>query len=233
MLQFGWKAGTEQYPPAELLEYAILAEAAGFDSISVSGSFSSLERRGPGLFRVELARRGCGENKQNRFGYRSHLPHTTISSRRDRAGCRHFSLSWIKSLLFSRCGNRRSFERIFGYRPIACLQIPPGPNGGSHRADSSPVDRGENNPQRHVLPDSPGKTLYTAARSNFALHLDDGAEQRPFCRKIWRWVDHSRRRRSRDVSGNFCQLRSWRPRSRQESEPNAAHGRTRRCLYRR
>src|SRR5262249_40857198 len=60
-------------------------------------------------------------------------------------------------------------------------------NGGSHRSDSSPVDRGENNPQRHVLPDSPGKTLYTAARSNFALHLDDGAGQRPFCRKIRRW----------------------------------------------
>ena len=30
MLQLGWKAGTEQYPPTELLEYAILAEAAGF-----------------------------------------------------------------------------------------------------------------------------------------------------------------------------------------------------------
>jgi coenzyme F420-dependent glucose-6-phosphate dehydrogenase len=28
MLQLGWKAGTEQYPPAELLEYAIAAEDA-------------------------------------------------------------------------------------------------------------------------------------------------------------------------------------------------------------
>jgi hypothetical protein len=39
MLQLGWKAGTEQYPPAELLEYAIAAEAAGFDSINASDHF--------------------------------------------------------------------------------------------------------------------------------------------------------------------------------------------------
>jgi hypothetical protein len=34
-LNFGWKAGTEQYPPGELLEYAVAAEAAGFDSIDI------------------------------------------------------------------------------------------------------------------------------------------------------------------------------------------------------
>src|SRR5262245_21993616 len=123
---------------------------------------------------MELARSGCGENKQNLFRYRSHLPDTPISSRRERAGCCYFSLSWIKPRLFSRRGNRRSFERIFGYRPMAGLQIPPGPNGRSHRADSRAVDRGENNPQTDVLPDSPGKTLYTAARSSFALHLEIG-----------------------------------------------------------
>jgi len=39
MLQLGWKAGTEQYPPDELLEYAIAAEEAGFDSIDASDHF--------------------------------------------------------------------------------------------------------------------------------------------------------------------------------------------------
>ena len=38
-LQLGWKAGTEQYPPEQLLEYAIAAEKAGFDSIDVSDHF--------------------------------------------------------------------------------------------------------------------------------------------------------------------------------------------------
>jgi coenzyme F420-dependent glucose-6-phosphate dehydrogenase len=39
MVRLGWKAGTEQYAPAELLEYAIAAEEAGFDSIDASDHF--------------------------------------------------------------------------------------------------------------------------------------------------------------------------------------------------
>ena len=39
MLQLGWKAGTEQYPPDVLLDYAIAAEETGFDSIDVSDHF--------------------------------------------------------------------------------------------------------------------------------------------------------------------------------------------------
>lgn len=36
MLQIGWKAGPEQYPPTELCDYAVVAEQAAFDSIDVS-----------------------------------------------------------------------------------------------------------------------------------------------------------------------------------------------------
>ena len=36
MLQFGWKAASEQFPPTELTNYAIDAEKAGFDLIDVS-----------------------------------------------------------------------------------------------------------------------------------------------------------------------------------------------------
>src|SRR4029453_17830883 len=50
MLQLGWKSGTEQYPPAELLEYAILAEAAGFDSISASDHFHPWSEIGQACF---------------------------------------------------------------------------------------------------------------------------------------------------------------------------------------
>jgi hypothetical protein len=39
MLKLGWKAGPEQYPPKEMLEYAIVVENAGFDSIDVSDHF--------------------------------------------------------------------------------------------------------------------------------------------------------------------------------------------------
>jgi coenzyme F420-dependent glucose-6-phosphate dehydrogenase len=50
MLQLGWKAGTEQYPPGELLEYAVLAEQAGFDSISASDHFHPWSEIGQACF---------------------------------------------------------------------------------------------------------------------------------------------------------------------------------------
>jgi coenzyme F420-dependent glucose-6-phosphate dehydrogenase len=50
MLQLGWKAGTEQYSPVELLEYAVLAEQAGFDSISASDHFHPWSEIGQACF---------------------------------------------------------------------------------------------------------------------------------------------------------------------------------------
>ena len=54
-LQLGWKAGTEQYPPEQLLEYAIAAEKAGFDSIDVSDHFHPWSERGPSLLCMDVA----------------------------------------------------------------------------------------------------------------------------------------------------------------------------------
>ncbi|HTM07268.1 MAG TPA: LLM class flavin-dependent oxidoreductase, partial [Verrucomicrobiae bacterium] len=50
MLRFGWKAGTEQYPPADLLEYAVAAEQAGFDSIDASDHFHPWAEKGQACF---------------------------------------------------------------------------------------------------------------------------------------------------------------------------------------
>jgi coenzyme F420-dependent glucose-6-phosphate dehydrogenase len=49
-LKLGWKAGTEQYPPGELLEYAVMAEQAGFDSIDVSDHFHPWSENGQACF---------------------------------------------------------------------------------------------------------------------------------------------------------------------------------------
>src|SRR4051795_4301014 len=38
-LRFGWKASAEQFGPRELLEMAVHAERAGFDTVSVSDHF--------------------------------------------------------------------------------------------------------------------------------------------------------------------------------------------------
>ncbi len=50
MTLFGWKAGPEEYPPVELMEYAVAAEEAGFDSIDVSDHFSPWSEAGQASF---------------------------------------------------------------------------------------------------------------------------------------------------------------------------------------
>lgn len=48
--KFGWKAGTEQYPPRQLLDYAVGAEKAGFDFVDVSDHFHPWSERGQACF---------------------------------------------------------------------------------------------------------------------------------------------------------------------------------------
>ncbi|HKY08668.1 MAG TPA: TIGR03557 family F420-dependent LLM class oxidoreductase [Candidatus Binatia bacterium] len=50
MIQLGWKAGTEQYPPDQLLDYAIAAEESGFDCIDVSDHFHPWAEGGQACF---------------------------------------------------------------------------------------------------------------------------------------------------------------------------------------
>ncbi|QBD78918.1 TIGR03557 family F420-dependent LLM class oxidoreductase [Ktedonosporobacter rubrisoli] len=50
MVYLAWKAGPEQYPPKELLEYAIAAEQAGFDAIDVSDHFQPWSEAGQACF---------------------------------------------------------------------------------------------------------------------------------------------------------------------------------------
>jgi coenzyme F420-dependent glucose-6-phosphate dehydrogenase len=53
-VKFGWKAGTEQYGPQDLLQYAVGAEQAGFDSIEASDHFH------PGPKKARRASSGLG-----------------------------------------------------------------------------------------------------------------------------------------------------------------------------
>jgi coenzyme F420-dependent glucose-6-phosphate dehydrogenase len=50
MITLGWKAGSEQYPPNDLLEYAVSAEKAGFDALEVSDHFHPWDPRGQAAF---------------------------------------------------------------------------------------------------------------------------------------------------------------------------------------
>ena len=50
MIKFGWKAGAEQYPPSALLDYAVIAEQAGFDLLDVSDHFHPWSEAGQASF---------------------------------------------------------------------------------------------------------------------------------------------------------------------------------------
>ena len=49
-ISLGWKAGPEQYPPNELLDYAIVADEVGFDSIDASDHFHPWSEDGQAAF---------------------------------------------------------------------------------------------------------------------------------------------------------------------------------------
>src|SRR5215472_11695387 len=49
-IQLGWKAGPEQYPPNELLDYATAAEQAGFETIDCSDHFHPWSESGQACF---------------------------------------------------------------------------------------------------------------------------------------------------------------------------------------
>jgi len=50
VLQFGWKAGPEQFPPVELMNYAIAADQAGFDFLDASDHFHPWSEEGQSPF---------------------------------------------------------------------------------------------------------------------------------------------------------------------------------------
>lgn len=50
MVHIGWKAAPEQYPPLELVEYAVSADRAGFDLIDVSDHFHPWSEQGQACF---------------------------------------------------------------------------------------------------------------------------------------------------------------------------------------
>src|SRR5262249_29890341 len=49
-VKLGWKAGPEQYPPLALLDYAVVAEQAGFETIDVSDHFHLWDDSGQACF---------------------------------------------------------------------------------------------------------------------------------------------------------------------------------------
>ena len=142
-LQLGWKAGTEQYPPEQLLEYAIAAEKAGFDSIDVSDHFHPWSERGQACFVWTWL--GAAAAKTNRIilGTGVTCPilryHPAIVAQA------------AATLVCLAPRRRRGSQRIFGDGIVARLQNQASANDRSDRIDPRLVVRRSRDPSWRLL----------------------------------------------------------------------------------
>ena len=74
MLQLGWKAASEQFPPTELTNYAIDAEKAGFDLIDVSDHFHPWSEVGQAPFTWTWLGAVGGSDQSHPYGSWSETP---------------------------------------------------------------------------------------------------------------------------------------------------------------
>src|SRR5215212_7022818 len=124
MLQLGWKAGTEQYGPSELLEYALAAEEAGFDSIAASDHFHPWSEKGQASFVWTWLGAVAARTKSIVLGTSVTCPilryhPSIIAPAAATAAC----MAPKRFFLFGH-GHRRGAERIRRRRSVARLQHP-------------------------------------------------------------------------------------------------------------
>jgi coenzyme F420-dependent glucose-6-phosphate dehydrogenase len=158
MLQLGWKAGTEQYSPAELLEYAVLAEEAGFDSINVSDHFHPWSEKGEACFAWTWLGAATAKTRKITLGTGVTCPilryHPAIISQ---------AAATVACLAPNRCFlGVGTGEALNEYSSTA--QWPAYKQRQAQTAEAieliRALCRGQNYSSRDILPDPAGKTLY-------------------------------------------------------------------------
>lgn len=149
-LQLGWKAGTEQYPPEQLLEYAIVAEKAGFDSIDVSDHFHPWSERGQACFVWTWLGAAAAKTSRIILGTGVTCPilryHPAIVAQ---AACYTGVFGAAARVSWHR--HRRGSQRVFGDGIVACLQNQTGANDRSDRIDPCLVVRRSRDPSWRLL----------------------------------------------------------------------------------
>ncbi len=86
MVKLGLKLGPEEYPPVDLLEYAVIAEDAGYEAIDVSDHFHPWAEVGQRLFHLDLAGRGGFADEPHHARAGGDLPDPALSSGSHRPG---------------------------------------------------------------------------------------------------------------------------------------------------
>ena len=87
MLRLGYKASAEQFGPSELLDFAVLAEQRGFDSVFISDHFQGWRHTGwPRAVFNGVAGRGRRTYFTHRYGNQRADTHIPLQPRHRRAG---------------------------------------------------------------------------------------------------------------------------------------------------
>ena len=153
MLKIGWKASAEQFEPRPLVEYAVLAEELGYDSVVVSDHFHPWRHDGghsPVL--VRLAGRRGRAHVADRPGHERRRPGVPLPPG-DRGPGHGHPRRALPEAGVPRRGHRRGPERDPARRGVARAEGALPDAQGGVRPDPAAVARGSRDLRGRVLQD--------------------------------------------------------------------------------
>ena len=160
-VKFGWKAGSEQYPPQQLLEYAVAAEEAGFESIDVSDHFHPWSEQGQACFVWTWLGAAAVRTQKIMLGTGVTCPilryHPAII-----AQAAATLAAFAPGRSFLGLGNWGSPQRVFSYRTVAKLPNSSGAAARSGSIDSRTMERRSSFIQWNLLQDTQSEALYAS-----------------------------------------------------------------------
>jgi alkanesulfonate monooxygenase SsuD/methylene tetrahydromethanopterin reductase-like flavin-dependent oxidoreductase (luciferase family) len=208
-LQIGWKAGPEQYPPQELLEYAVAAEVASFASIDASDHFHPWSEDGQASFIWAWLGAAAARTSKIELGTGLTCPilryHPAVIAQ---AAATMGALAPGRFFLSVGAG-----EALNEY--AATAQWP----GFSERQERL----GEAIGLIRAL--WKGEPVTWDGKAGPALRLGAGSGERCVRRGVWRWAADRWRRGASDLSADARQLRAGRAQGRQRPHEAASQHR--------
>jgi hypothetical protein len=205
-VKFGWKAGSEQYPPQQLLEYAVAAEEAGFESIDVSDHFHPWSEQGQACFVWTWLGAAAVRTQKIMLGTGVTCPilryHPAII-----AQAAATLAAFAPGRSFLGLGNWGSPQRVFSYRTVAKLPNSSGAAARSGSIDSRTMERRSSFIQWNLLQDTQSEALYASGDFPTDRYLSAGCQKRAICGAIRRRTNHGRRREFGNVQRDFEKFR--------------------------
>ena len=172
MLKLGYKASAEQFAPRELLEFAVHAEAVGFDSVVVSDHFQPWRHTG-GHAPYSFAWLGALGERTTRALHRHQRrdPDLPLPPGDRRPGDRHARRA-LPGPRDARRRHRRVAERGAGDRHrVAAVQGALRPPARGDRADAAARARGPRHLRRRVLPHRASATIYDRPEAPVPIYV--------------------------------------------------------------